>query len=167
MTAFIPQELRPGQMLQGEANYQAALDLVIARAERELLVFDADLADGGYSSARRHELFQTFPSKGRHSRLVIVLHDTAYFTARCPRLYGLLRIYGHVMTVYQTSDEAKAVRDAFILADQAHYVRRFHVDQPRFKYAFDDPETAGMLNLRFGQLLEATSQTVSATTLGI
>lgn len=167
MTDMISQELRPNQVLLGEVNYQAALDIVIARAERELLIFDADFANSGYGSIRRFELIRDFLIKDRHNRLVMVLHDAGYFTRNCPRLFGLLETYGHIMTVYETNDEGKAARDAFVLADQAHYVRRFHMEQARFKYAFDDAETASVLNLRFNQLLEATSQRVTATTLGI
>lgn len=161
------QELVPNQVLFGEANYQAALDLVISRAEQELLIFDADFSGGGYSSIRRFELLSDFLTKGRNNRLVIVLQDTGYFSRNCPRLFGLLETYGHSMTVYETSDEAKVAKDAFVLADHAFYVRRFHIEQARFKYAFDDAETASMLNLRFNQLLEATSQRITATTLGI
>lgn len=160
-------DLIPDEILLGERNYEAALDLVIGSAERELLIFDEDFSKGGYASVRRFELMRDFLAKGRQNRLVIVLHDTAYFAAHCPRLCELLVTYSHVMTVYETNSQAKVAKDCFVIADQAHYLRRFHVDQARFRFAFNDADTVHMLNMRFDELLEATSQSISATVLGL
>jgi hypothetical protein len=155
------------QVLTGERAYEQALDLVIASAERELLIFDEDLSQGAYASLERYELIREFLAKNRHNRLVFVLQDTHFFTTRCPRLYELLSVYGHAMTVYETDEQAKAARDCFVLADQKHYLRRFHIDHARFRYAFNDENTANMLNLRFAELLEASSRTISASRLGL
>lgn len=159
-------ELIPDTIVLGEANYQQAIRQVIAHAERELLIFDQDLAKGDYASVAMFELLRDFLAKDRQNRLVMVLHDTSYFTQRCPRLFELLALYGHIMTVYETNDYAKVAKDSFVIADQKHYVRRFHIDQPRFRYAFDHVEAA-MLNKRFDELLAETSVTVSTTTLGL
>ncbi|OAM52564.1 hypothetical protein A7981_03610 [Methylovorus sp. MM2] len=160
-------ELVPDEIILGEANYREALNLVIASAESELLIFDEDLSKGDYASLKRFELIRDFLSKGSTTKLIIILHDTAYFTSRCPRLFALLQTYGHLMSVYQTTEQAKVAKDIFIIADQKHYLRRFHVDQARFKYAFDDEKTANMLNMRFDELREWTGEAVSPTTLGL
>jgi len=160
-------ELIENQVVTGERNYESALDLVIQSAERELLIFDQDLTKGDYGSLKRFELIRDFLARGRQVKLVLVMHNTDYFTTQCPRLYDLLGMYGHVMTVYQTSDQAKVAKDTFVIADQKSYVRRFHIDQARFKYAFDDIETSAMLSMRFDELLQATSHTVSVTALGL
>jgi hypothetical protein len=167
MTEQMVTELVPDEILLGERNYAAALNLVIEAAEHELLIFDEDLSRGDYASRNRFELIRAFLAKGHQNRLVIVLHDTTYFTRHCPLLYGLLETYGHVMTVYETNDQAKVAKDCFVIADQLHYLRRFHVDQARFRYAFNDAETVNMLNMRFNELLGATSQSVSITNLGL
>lgn len=167
MAEQIVTEIVPDEILLGERNYAAALNLVIAAAGHELLIFDEDLSRGDYASRNRFELIRAFLAKGSRNRLVIVLHDTTYFTQHCPHLHGLLETYGHVMTVYETNDQAKVAKDCFVIADQMHYLRRFHVDQARFRYAFNDAETANMLNMRFNELLEATSRSVSITNLGL
>jgi len=160
-------ELIENQVVIGERNYESALDLVINTAERELLIFDQDLSKGGYTSLKRFEMIRDFLSKGRHVKLVIVIHNPDYFVTQCPRIYELLAIYGHVITVYQTNDQARVAKDTFVVVDGKHYVRRFHIDQPRFKYAFDDIETCAMLKIRFDELLQATSHTISVTALGL
>ncbi len=167
MAEHVITELVPDQVLLGERNYTAALNLVIAAAKHELLIFDEDFSKGDYASRNRFELVRAFLAKGRQNLLMLVLHDTTYFTQYCPLLHGLLETYGHVMTVYETNDQAKVAKDCFVIADQMHYLRRFHIAQARFKYAFNDAETANMLNMRFNELLQATSRHISITNLGL
>ena len=151
----------------GERNYAAALDLVIAAAQHELQIFDQDFSCGDYVSVKRYELLRDFLSKNAPSKLTIILQYAQHFTNSCPRLLGLLETYGHKMTVYETNDVAKVAKDCFVIADKRHYVRRFHIDQARFKFAFDDEIEAANLNMRFDELLDETTETVSITKLGL
>lgn len=160
-------ELKAGEILFGEALYREAADVVIGLAQRELLIFDQDLSKGDYAGSKRFEQLQAFLGRDPQNRLTMVLQDTGHFMRRCPRIYGLLKTYGHAMTVYETNDQAKVAKDMFIIADKQHYLRRFHVDQPRFRYASDDPETVNMLCMRFDELLDATTHTVATSSLGL
>jgi hypothetical protein len=160
-------ELVPNNIIMGERQYAAALDLLIARANNDLLIFDQDLSRGDYASLRRFGLIRDFLNKNADTKLTIILQSAEFFTTLCPRLFALLETYGHKITVYQTNDLAKIAKDCFMIADKRHYCRRFHIDQARFKFAFDDElETANLL-MRFDELLEETSETVSATKLGL
>ena len=160
-------EVKPNEVILGERNYAAALDLVIARAENELLIFDQDLTRGDYASLQRFELIKQFLTQNHLSQLTIILQDTAYFVQNCPRLFELLKLYGHKMTVFETNDNAKVAKDCFVIADKTHYLRRFHIDQARFKYAFDDVEECANLTMRFNELLDETAEAVSPTKLGL
>lgn len=166
MTTTNP-ELIPNQVVVGERNYEEALNLVIARAENELLIFDTDLSRGGYASQKRFELINQFLAKQPQNRLTIVLLDTQYFTQHCPRLFGLLENYSHMMTVYKTNGAAKIAQDCFIIVDKQHYIRRFNKDQARFKFAFDNAEMSVKLNMRFNELLEETTESISHNQLGL
>lgn len=167
MAEISTNELTPNVTLDGEQAYQAAIDLVIENAQRELLIFDQDLAKGGYSSLKRFEAIRVFLAKSRLNRLVIVLHDPQYLITQCPRMLGLLKIYSHAIAVHVTDEQLKSVREIFVLADQAHYLHRFHVDEARFIYALDDSESVKPLNMKFEQLLESCSESISATTSGL
>jgi hypothetical protein len=160
-------ELKPDTIILGERNYEAALDLVIAQAENELLVFDQDFMHGDYASSQRHELLRAFLSKNDLSKLTIILQSTEHFVNNCPRLFELLKLYGHKMIVYETNDNAKIAKDCFVITDRRHYLRRFHIDQARFKFALDDEETCASLNTRFDELLEETANVISVTKLGL
>lgn len=159
--------LAPDRVIIGERLYENAIDIVLASAQQELLIFDQDLSRGDFASLETFSHFQRFLSENSTSRLTIVLHGTTYFKENCPRLYNLLEIYGHKMTVYETDDTAKHAKDCFILADGQHYIKRIHIDHARFKYALNDIETVKQLHTRFDELLEATQSTLSITKLGL
>ena len=160
-------ELIPDTIILGERNYEAALDLVIESATHELLIFDQDFTHGDYASVKRHALISDFLSKNTQSQLTIILQSAEHFVQHCPRLFELLKRYGHKMTVYETNDIAKVAKDCFVIADKRHYLRRFHIDQARFKFAFDDENEAANLQTRFDELLDETTESVSATKLGL
>jgi hypothetical protein len=160
-------ELNPDSVILGERNYEAALELVITKAENELLIFDQDFVHGDYASMKRFYLIQHFLSANPLSKLTIILQNTEHFVSNCPRLFELLRLYDHKMIVYETNDNAKIAKDCFVIADKRHYCRRFHIDQARFKYAFDDENEAANLLARFDELLDETAETVSVTKLGL
>ncbi len=159
--------LIPNQLIVGERLYAEAINIVLANAQHDLLIFDQDLSHGDFSSLQKHDLLQQFLSKNVNSRLTIILQDTSFFHDKCLRLFNLLNVYRHKMTVYETNQSVKHSKDCFVLADDQHYVKRIHIDQARFKYGLNDLESAGLLNTRFKELLEATQDTVTITKLGL
>ncbi len=160
-------ELIPDTVIIGERDYAQALDAVIAQASNELCIFDQDFGKGDYASLQRYDLIHAFLQKSEQVKLTIILQNTHFFHASCPRLLDLLRIYGHKMTVYETNDFAKIAKDCFVIADKQHYCRRFHIDQARFKYALNDIDTCASLLLRFDELLAETTEAISITKLGL
>ncbi len=160
-------KLEQNKIIIGEHEYAAALDIVIAQAKQQLLIFDQDLMTGDFSSIKRYALIHDFLSKNATSKLTLILHDTTHFSTGCPRLFNLLVTFGHKMVVYETNDHAKIAKDCFVLADDSAYIRRFHIDQSRFKYVLNDMETTASLKNRFDELLQETTHPVSTTKLGL
>ena len=160
-------DLQQNTIILGERNYEAAIDLVIASAQQELLIFDQDFTHGDYASAQRFELVQAFLTKNNLSKLTVILQNAAHFILHCPRLFDLLKNYGHKMVVYETNNNAKMAKDCFVIADKKNYLRRFHIEQARFKYALDDAEECANLTMRFDELMDETTEAVSSTKLGL
>jgi len=160
-------QLEQNTILLGEREYAIAVDNVIAAAEQQLLIFDQDLSIGGFASIKRFNLIHDFLNKTPSTKLTVILQDANFFKTDCPRLFNLLKTFGHKMTVYETNSHAKIAKDCFILADDKAYIRRFHIDQARFKYVLDDNETTASLANRFDELLQETAATISATNLGL
>jgi hypothetical protein len=160
-------DLQPNVILHGEQLFGAGIDLIIHRAQREILIFDRDLSSGGYTTPARADAIQSVLAKDRHNKLVILLHDTGFVTQRCPRLMRLLQLFGHAMTIHKTGEGAHSAQDSIILADGLHYLHRFHGDHARFRYGFDDAAAVQPLKERFDQILETSTHAISATTLGL
>jgi hypothetical protein len=159
--------LEPNKIIVGEQLYSEAINMVLTRAQHQLLIFDQDLSRGNFASLEKSVLFQSFLTTNIASQLTIVLHDASFLQNKCPRLINLLEVYGHKMRVYITNSSVKHAKDCFILADGEHYIKRIHIDQARFKYAFDDLQTLEALNNRFTELLDATADTVTLKPLGL
>lgn len=159
--------LVPGRIIVGEHLYSEAINIILANATHELLIFDQDLSHGGFSSLQKYELLLQFLSQNITSHLTIILQDTTFFQEKCPRLFGLLSTYGHKMHVYVTNQSVKHAKDCFILADGQHYIKRIHIDQARFKFALHDIATAEALDTRFKELREAVQDVVSVKPLGL
>lgn len=159
--------LKQHLMLSGEAEYEKAIDEVIAKAQRTLHLFDIDLTHGGYSSLKRFDGLRDFLLRGRGNQIVLVLHEIDFLTARCPRLMNLLRMHSHNMRIHRTQEHARLASDPFVVADEMHFVHRFHHDDARGLLGLHDHPGAHQLEERFGQLLEASHSAVFATTLGL
>jgi hypothetical protein len=157
-----PQETR----LDTLAAFGQAIDTLIDLAGSRLLVFDRDLADGGWNGARRAERLAGFLRR-RGARLSVIVHDTRYLESACPRVLALLKVYGHAMQVWRTGPEARSAMDALVIADERHVLHRHHVDQPRATLALSMPQAAKPLVLRFEEIWATGEPAVGGSVLGL
>lgn len=154
------------QKIESVAGYEAAIDQVIARARRNIHIFDKQ-ASSTFNSLKRYELLRSFLLANRINRLRIVMHDTGFLTTHCPRMMSLLRQFSHCIAIHETREDAKQVYDPFIVVDENHYVHRFHYDSMRGLMALNDLNEAHEFNNRFEEIWEASFPAVSATKLGL
>lgn len=152
--------------LLGNAEYEAALDTILEKPRKTVRIFENSLGRG-YNSPRRYEMLRAFLLANPRNRLQIVAHDTQSIDRACPRLLNLLRLHAHAISIHETHQVAKAVYDPFAVVDDLHYVHRFHFEEMRGLLALNDPIGTHTLIERFGEIWEASSPAVSATTLGL
>jgi len=152
--------------IESNIEYEAALDAVIAKATRRLRMFDRKLGRG-FDTPGRQDALLRFLLANRANRCQIVLHEAENLSRDCPRLTSLLRRFSHAISVHQTLPEARGAYDPFAIADEQHFVHRFHYDATRGLLALDDPHAAGPLVERFGEILDASQPAAAPTTLGI
>ena len=152
--------------LDGSRDYDEAIDILLARPQRTLRIFERELG-AGYNSPRRYELLRAFVRRSRANRLYVVVHDAGNITRDCPRMLSLLRQFSHAVTVHETEGQAKRACDPIALADERDYLHRFHYDHARALLALDDPQGAHGLLQRFQEIWEASVPATSATTLGL
>lgn len=153
--------------LDGTADYIAALDTLCGLAQRELYFFEKDFEDTGFNSEARYNTLRSFLLASPSNRLHLLAHDTRPLSQYCPRLIILLRQFGHSMRIYQTPKHLLHLTEPFAVADEAHYVRRFHFDDPRGILAQHDHAGARVLKSRFEEMWASSHPAISPTTLGL
>ena len=152
--------------LLGNAEYEAALDTALAKAQRSIRIFEYTLGRG-YNSPQRFDLLRRFLLASRRNRLQIVVHEPQTIDRNCPRILNLLRLHSHAISIHETHSNAKSVYDPFTVVDDHSFVHRFHFDEMRGLLALDDPIGTHAFAERFDEIWEASSPTVSATTIGL
>jgi len=163
----VPPERIPGERpLEGRRAYEQALDELIANAAHTIRIFDRKIGQG-FDSPQRCELLRQLLLARRANRVYLVLHETAYIVRDCPRLITLLRQFSHSVSIRQTLPEARGVYDAFAIADDTRFVRRFHYDSGRGVATVGDIAATSLLLKRYEEIWEASAPAIAATTLGL
>lgn len=153
--------------LHSIAEQVEAIDALIERAQSILRVFDVDLSQGGWNGPGRAERLVAFFRRARGARVEMIVHDPRWLEQSCPRILALLKTYGHAITVYRTGPDARGATDPLTIADDRHFLHRFHVDGARAALAFDAPAAARPLVARFGEIWATGEPGLSGTVLGL
>lgn len=151
--------------LDGIADYTAALDTLCALAQHNLYLFEKDFDGLGFNSEMRYETLRHFLLANPANRLFILAHDLHYLSTLCPRMMMLLRQFDSRMYIHQTAK--LHITAPFCVADNRHYVRRFHFDDPRGLFAQNDPENARALESLYMDMWEDSHSALSTTKIGL
>jgi integrase len=116
-----------------EAGFRAAIALTLAGAQRELRIFDRNLALMGLDERAQAELLDRFLAAGRDRRLQIIVHDLTPLQSRLPRLLKLMRDYAQQLDVRVTPEHLRHLAECWLLADGSSGTIRFHGDHARGK----------------------------------
>jgi hypothetical protein len=153
--------------LDGIADYIAALDVLCKLAQHELYLFDKNFDGLGYNSEARYTTLRNFLLASPTHRLFVLAHDMHYLSTLCPRMMILLKQFGASMFIYQTPKNLQYISEPFSVADNAHYVRRFHFDDTRGILAQQDPEQSRALKSRFLEMWASSHPGLSSSKLGL
>ncbi len=153
--------------LDGVVDYTNALDQLCKLARQELLLFERNYDGLGYNGEARYQTLRHFLLANPNNKLYVLAHDVRYLTTQCARMTMLLRQFGHSVHIYQTPKHLQHLTEPFAVADNDHYVRRFHFDDPRGIFAQNDPEQSRALKSRYMEMWANSHPAASATTLGL
>jgi hypothetical protein len=151
--------------ISSAAELDAAAATVIGHANGTLDIFAARLAPT-YNTRERAEALRRFLRANARNRLRIALHDAGDVERELPRVVELLRTFSHALLIFETGDEAKALADEFIVADDCHYLHRFHKDHAKGELALHEA-AAREMKRRFDEIWQVSTPAVAATTLGL
>ena len=149
------------------SEYRAAIDRLVAAARRRICIFDRDLVGAGFDEPARYDALRRFLLASRENRLHIVLHDTRAVECAQPRLLLLLSHFSHAVSIHRTEAEARGICDSIMVADELHFVHRFHFDHTRGSWGLDEPAQAQALARRFAEIWNCSHPAITATVLGL
>ncbi|MBS1190990.1 MAG: hypothetical protein H6R10_2782 [Rhodocyclaceae bacterium] len=155
------------ELLTSWGEFQSAADRLLALAEREILIYDHDLARLQLDASFRQDYLRRLLQPGRADCLRIALRETALVQRTNPRLMRLLADHPTGMTMVKTPDHLAHLRDAMILVDGRHGLVLFDQDQPRSKLLTDEGEELEPYCQRFEEIRREGGTPVSPTTLGL
>lgn len=173
MASLPPATDDTGAPLPGETRLDtlaaqvAAIDALVGIAEQRLLVFDRDLAEGGWNTAQRADALASFLRRPGNAQLSIIVHEPRFVETSCPRLLDLAKVYGHAMQIWRTGEDARGALDALVIADARHYLHRYHADQPRATLAIAQPAAARPLVARFEEIWATGAPALGGSVLGL
>ena len=150
-----------------EAEFQGALDRLLAAPGRELRIFDPDLSALHLDAAQRVEQLRSFLAASRTRRIYIAVHDPDHVTRYCPRMMALLSRFAHAIQVNCTHEEIRSIQDSFLVLDQSHYLRRPVAQLYRGALGLHDETEALGMRARFAEIWSASFPGVAGTTLGL
>jgi hypothetical protein len=153
--------------LAGIAESLAAIDEVIAVAQRTIRIFDVSLSNRGFNTPARADGLRQFLVRGRAHRLLIALHETELLERENPRLLALLRQFPMSIEIHRTLAQARNASDPCVIADDHSVWHQLHFEQPRAVVALHSPADALPILQRFDEIWELSEPAVSATTLGL
>jgi hypothetical protein len=143
-------------ILTGDRDALAAMDMVIAKTKHELLIFDFELKSRGYNSPQRCEVLRKILLGGRDNRIRIALNEIRGLEADCPRLMNLAQQFPSALRIHQTIGVARGAEDPFVIADTAAYWRKLHYQHPRSVLVLNDLQDTLALTERFSEIWESS-----------
>ena len=155
------------RLLTTRGEYLACFDELLALAQRELRIFDPDLAELGFNTPGKIDRLRQFASTSATHRLWIAVHEPAHVMRHCPRFMSLLGSYSRSIFVYQTEGDALKAQDCFALADENHLVRRPVAKQTRGVLILNDPKDCQSIRDRFDEIWQSSVPSVSPATTGL
>ena len=155
------------RLITARSEYQAAIDMLLPMARRDLRVFDPDLADLRLHIPERIALLRAFLARSRNNRLYIAVHKTNFIEQRAPHLISMLGYFAASIFVHRTQGDATRVEDCFVLCDDAHLARRPVAAQHRGVVITNDLDEGARMRERFDHIWESSEPGVSANTSGL
>lgn len=153
--------------INGNNEYVSALDSLCGLAQRNLCLFEKDFEGMGYNNEARYLTLRALLLANPVHRLRVLCHEPRYLATRCPRMILLLQQFSNSLFIYQTPKNLQHLTEPFAIADEQHYVRRFHFDDPRGILARHDPTYARTLKSRFDEMWASSHAAISPTKLGL
>ena len=80
---------------------------------------------------------------------------------------ALVRAHSHAIQIWRTGAQARSAQDALVIADDSHYLHRYHVDQARATFAIAMPQATQPMAARFDEIWATGEPAIGGSVLGL
>jgi hypothetical protein len=155
------------ELITSWADYQTAVDRLLAIATQKISIYDEDLAMLGLESAARLAPIKRLLLAGHGDALRIAVRNATPMRQQHPALQKLLSAYGHLATAQETPPQLAHLRDSMILVDDKHALIRFERDLPRSKLLIDEADELRPYLTRFREIWTEGGENLANAILGL
>ena len=158
------------RLMETRGEARAAIEEVLGQAQREVRLFDSDpkmLKDREFGQPPRIDALRKLLLASRDHRLRIALHDTRGIESELPRLIALLTQFSGQIQIHRTLGQAAEARDPMVIADDAHFWRKLHIDHPRSVVTLRSAADARPFVERFEEIWDQSELAVTGSNLGL
>jgi len=155
------------ELITSWADYQMAVDRLLAIACHKISIYDEDLVMLKLESAPRLLHIKRILQAGQNYSLQIAVRNAGPIRQKHPLLLNQLTTYGHLAVARQTPPQLAHLRDGMILVDDKHALIRFDRDLPRSKFLIDEIDELRPYLARFKEIWLEGGESVTSTALGL
>jgi len=155
------------ELITSWADYQTAIDRLLAIATEHIWIFDEDLITLKLDSAARLSHLKRILSGAHSDALRIALRNGAPARSQHPLLQGLLTTYVHVAAAQETPPQLSHLRDSMIIVDDKHGLIRFEREMPRSKLLIDEKDELRPYLTKFHEIWAEGGERISTSTVGL
>ncbi|MDP2880942.1 MAG: hypothetical protein Q8N89_05115 [Azonexus sp.] len=155
------------ELITSWADYQLALDRLLAIACHKISIYDEDLVTLKLESAPRLIHIKRLLQSEQGDSLQIAVRNGGPTRQKHPLLLSQLSTFGHRAAARETPPQLAHLRDSMILVDDKHALIRFERDMPRGKLLIDEIDELHPYLTRFKEIWSEGGESISSTTLGL
>lgn len=149
------------------AEYQTAIDRMLAIACHRICIYDEDLTNLKLESSARLDHVKRLLTGQPAPVLRIAVRNSGPLRHAHPRLQNLLTTYGHLATAQETPSQIAHLRDSILIVDGKHALIRFERDQPRSKLLIDEADELRPYLTRFEEIWAEGGERITNSVVGL
>jgi hypothetical protein len=155
------------ELITSWADYQMALDRLLAIACHKISIYDEDLVALKLESAPRLLHVKRVLQAGQGDVLQIAVRNGDPIRKKHPLLLSQLSAFCHRATAHETPPQLAHLRDSMILVDDKHALIRFERDLPRSKLLIDEIDELRPYLTRFKEIWSEGGESIGGIALGL
>jgi hypothetical protein len=155
------------ELITSWADYQMALDRLLAFACHKISIYDEDLVSLKLESAPRLLHIKRVLQAGQDDALQIAVRNAGPVRQKNPLLLSQLTTFGHRASAHEMPPQLAHLRDSMILVDDKHALIRFERDMPRSKLLIDEIDELRPYLARFREIWSEGGENIASTALGL